>query len=256
MKFPARLDPDVAIDAEPDDAHRTAPSAKERLVGRLWAGALSVLARTWRVERRGMERLDAVEASGDRVLVAAWHGEYRPFLVLTPDRPVWTLSTDDERGRIVDVASEALGHHCIRRPADLRGEAAERFAIRAFAAAPRVAIVADGPAGPAREVKDDLVKIASVLGLRLVPAASAVRPAWERNRWDRQKIALPFARVVTQIGVPLPPAPRDLDEAGVATWRVRLAGAIDAASAEAHAALAKDRGGSSGHAQNVCPNVK
>lgn len=237
MDGPEPLDPDVAIEVEPDQAHRIAPNAKERIVGRLWAGALSLLAWTWRVERRGMERLDAVEARGDRVLVAVWHGEYRPFLVLTPDRPVWTLSTDDERGRIVDVASEALGHHCVRRPADLRGEAAERFAIRAFATAPRVAIVADGPGGPAREVKDDVVKIASALGLRLVPAASAVRPSWERNRWDRQKIALPFARVVTQIGAPLPPTPRELAEDGAETWRARLADAIDVASAEAHAVL-------------------
>lgn len=210
---------------------------RERVLGKTWASAMVLLAKTWRVERQGFHHLDDVEARGERVLVAAWHAEYRPFLALARDYPVSTLTTDDYRGRIVDVAATTLGHHCIRRPALVRGEAAERFALRAFADATRVAIVADGPSGPAREVKPDLVTIASALGLRLVPAAAAGRPAYERDRWDRQKILYPFARVVVRVGEPLPPTPRDLDEDGVESWRERLRRAIGDASAAAHGAL-------------------
>jgi lysophospholipid acyltransferase (LPLAT)-like uncharacterized protein len=173
--------------------------------------------------------IDALEQSGQRVLVMTWHGEYRPLLVAVRDRPVVTLTTDTFRGRIIQAAVEALGHWAIRRPPGLHGGAALGFIRDAIADAPRVVIVADGPSGPAHRVKPGVLQLARDLQLRLVPVASAVRPAYTRHRWDRQQIAPPFARVAVVVGPALPVVPDRICGAELERWLGRLGAEIDEA---------------------------
>jgi lysophospholipid acyltransferase (LPLAT)-like uncharacterized protein len=163
------------------------------------------------------------------MLVVTWHGEYRPVLAAVRDRPVLTLTTDTFRGRIIEAAVGALGHGSVRRPPDLHGEAALAFIRNAIAASPRVVIVADGPSGPARRVKPGVVRLARDLRLRLIPVASAVRPAYRRRRWDRQQVAPPFARVAVVIGPPLPPVPPQICGADLEGWLDQVAAQIDEA---------------------------
>jgi lysophospholipid acyltransferase (LPLAT)-like uncharacterized protein len=137
------------------------------------------------------------------------------------------VSTDTYRGRIIEAAARRLGHHCVLRPPNLRGEAALGWLGDHLENAERVVLVADGPSGPARRVKRGVIALASRLQLRVVPCAAASGWFIERRRWDRQEIPLPFSRVGVVVGEPLPALPGALAETAVASWRQRIAEAID-----------------------------
>lgn len=243
--------PDVAIEDE-IAAHAAPIQLRQRLQGRLWGVGLAVLARSWRSRVLGLEHLQALEQQGERALLAMWHGEYPPLLALFWDHPVETVTTDTAHGRIVDVAAATLQHRCHRRPPGLRGTDAHRFARERLASASRVAIVADGPAGPPRRVKRGVLSLAADLDLRLMPVACAACPAYERDRWDRQLVVPPFARVVAAIGEPLPALPREMGDRRVESEREALRSALEATRGAARRCLAGHpgrRAGSSSRAK-------
>jgi lysophospholipid acyltransferase (LPLAT)-like uncharacterized protein len=71
-----------------------------------------------------------------------------------------------------------------------------------------VAIMPDGPVGPARVAKSGVIEVARLTGEPIVPVALSARPCLRFRSWDRMLLPPPFARVVCRYGEPLPVAPR------------------------------------------------
>jgi hypothetical protein len=184
-------------------------------------------ASTWRYRVIGRNVIDELSEAGERALVVIWHGHYRPVLASVRDRPCMVVSTDTFRGRIIEAAVRHLGHCCVLRPPALRGEQALAWMCTALREAPRVVLVADGPAGPARRVKRGVVQLASRLRFRVVPCAAASGWSYTRQRWDDQEIPVPFSKVAVFIGEPFARLPPAIGEAETARWRERLGQAID-----------------------------
>ena len=77
------------------------------------------------------------------------------------------------------------------------------------------ATAADGPLGPGRQVKPQLVALAAHFGFTLVPLGVAGQPNWRLNgRWDKMKLPLFFSRVALVVGEPLQ-LPPHLSEAAL-----------------------------------------
>jgi len=66
-----------------------------------------------------------------------------------------------------------------------------------------VAVLVDGPRGPARRAKTGIISIARLAERPIQPVAFAARPALRLGSWDGSLIPLPFARVVCAFGDPL-----------------------------------------------------
>jgi lysophospholipid acyltransferase (LPLAT)-like uncharacterized protein len=94
-----------------------------------------------------------------------------------------------------------------------------RRIIRALEQGKLVAVLADGPRGPARRVKPGVLGAARASGRPLVPVGMSARPCLRFGSWDRALLPLPFAEVIVAYGdafrVPKSTHRDDLDSLGL-----------------------------------------
>lgn len=212
------------------------------LPGGAVARLLEVLRASWRVEAHGLDRFDAMLASGRRGLVLFWHGKYVPLFVLLRDRRGCVFTSESKRGAAIGAICRHFGYECVCLP-DRGGDSSLARMERALEGHGTTALAADGPLGPYHTVKRGPVLLASRLGFEVVPVSFAARPTLvARARWDRMELPLPFARVALELGDPLG-VPRAVAESAeeVAAWSRRLHAALDAVDAAASDALSRAR---------------
>ena len=77
-----------------------------------------------------------------------------------------------------------------------------RGLVRQIGAQTTVAVLVDGPRGPARVSKTGIVALARLTGLPIQPVAFSARPAIRLRSWDGSLVPLPFSRVVCAFGEP------------------------------------------------------
>jgi lysophospholipid acyltransferase (LPLAT)-like uncharacterized protein len=201
--------------------------------GWLAAWALRALGATWRVRQAGDDPL----ARGARTIGALWHEgllaaawRFRSSGVVIP------VSQSRDGDRIVAVLAH-LGFGPAPRGSSSRGGAAALAGlIRAAEEGRSLAVLCDGPRGPARACKPGVVAAARASGLPLQPLGFAADPAVRFPSWDRTVLPLPFARVAFVFGPPLT-VPPDLSDADREALHLRLEAANEHARSEAEALI-------------------
>lgn len=181
---------------------------RSRLLARLIAWVVRALGATWRFQVLGHDpyssgegRLGALWHSD--AVIAGWHYRDRGILVAV------SLSRD---GELFETVLQRLGFAPSARGSTSRGAMGLlRQLIRAVAAGTTVAVMPDGPRGPAGRVQPGIIAVAGACGLPVVPLAFGARPCWRVGSWDRTRIPLPFARVICRYGEPLA-VPKRADE--------------------------------------------
>jgi lysophospholipid acyltransferase (LPLAT)-like uncharacterized protein len=205
-----------------EESHRE--SARHRfarwLVGWLGAWFLRAIASTWRVERSGV---DPMPAAPDAPLVMAiWHAGMLPAAACWRDRRIAVAVSLSRDGDWIDSVLVRLGFAASPRGSSSRGATALlRELIRRTRAGEPIAILLDGPRGPAGVAKPGAVALARATGARLVPVGIAAAPAWRFGSWDRSLLPRPFARVRIAFGAPLH-VPRDAEDAALEALRTAL----------------------------------
>jgi len=179
-----------------------------RRLGRAIAVALRILGATWRIRLIGEDAF-----ARDQVrLGALWHRDALMAAHYFRDRRVMLPVSLSRDGELFDIALQSLGYAPSARGSSSRGASGLlRQLIRGVRRGLPVAVLPDGPRGPARRAKPGVVALASACGVPIVPIAFAGRPAFASRNWDRTSIPLPFARVVVRFGPPLE-VPRRLDD--------------------------------------------
>lgn len=178
-------------------------SRGHRLLGAIGALLLQLWGASWRRQQPGLERLDAQLTSGQRTLLLCWHGDYPALLALLHHRRACVLTNRSWRGRTISCLCQRLGLATLELPA----EPGRQFPLdlrQRLADQPVWATAADGPLGPARQVKPQLLALASHFGFTLLPLGVAGRPNWRlQGRWDKMELPLLFSRVALVVGEPL-----------------------------------------------------
>ena len=199
-------------DSAPENMPRSRVPSPGRLFRRLslWlfghttAALLRLLGATWRLETLGRDPQTPAESDGPAQLAALYHESMLPCAWAYRDRGhsvAVSLSRDGERVRSTLLA---LGYAEPARGSSSRGgPGALRHLLRFLAGGTTVALLVDGPRGPARRAKNGIVSIARLSGTPIQPVAFAARPALRLGSWDRSLIPLPFARVVCAYGEPV-----------------------------------------------------
>jgi lysophospholipid acyltransferase (LPLAT)-like uncharacterized protein len=190
-------------------------------VGLAGAALIRSLGATWRISTEGP---DPFQQAGP-VVGALWHQGMLVAAYRWRGRGLAVPVSQSRDGELIAAVLRRLGFGDSPRGSSSRGASGLlRSLIRATRAGTVVAILPDGPRGPARAAKPGVLALASATGAALVPVGVAARPSLHFGSWDRALLPLPFARVRCVYGTPLfvPKKTGDLE-----SWRKQLEATLD-----------------------------
>ncbi len=180
-----------------------------------WLAAvlLRLLGATWRIRVEGGNPLDDPEQTGVSQIGAIWHRNILIATYLFRDRGFGVSVSRSRDGDWISAVLERLGYTTPIRGSSSRGGAASLLSlVRAMRKGLTVAVIADGPRGPARCAKPGIAVLARNTGSAITPVACSSSAAWRFASWDGTLLPLPFARVVCAFGEPITVAPGPSDE--------------------------------------------
>ncbi len=213
------------------------PGLRYTLAGLLGRGLVEALLRTARFEVDGGENLDAARRMGPAVIHVLWHGRLLPLAWHRRDEGVVALVSRSADGEYLTRLLERLGFRTVRGSSSRGASASLRQLVRHARQGHPLALTPDGPRGPRERMKPGALLAAQLSGSAVLPTASAARPAWWFEGWDRFLVPRPFAKVRVVYGPPIA-VPRDLDEGGMAALNDRVEAALRDVTARADAAVA------------------
>ncbi|MBJ20156.1 MAG: lysophospholipid acyltransferase family protein [bacterium] len=201
----SETDPPQRTRQRPRDTDRRGPIGRLSLwlFGCLTSGLLRALGATWRIEVLGSDprRADPLEPTH---LAALFHESMLPCAWLYRGCGYSVAVSRSRDGDLIEATLRALGYADPARGSSSRGgSAALRGLLRQLGDETTVAVLVDGPRGPARVAKTGIITLARLAERPIQPVAFSARPALRLKSWDRSLIPLPFARVVCAYGQPL-----------------------------------------------------
>jgi lysophospholipid acyltransferase (LPLAT)-like uncharacterized protein len=177
------------------------------LLPALAAAAVRALGATLSVRAAGVDALQPLWRARRPLIYAVWHGR----ILIVPwlnarlrrhegARRVRVLASRSRDGQMIAEFAQRFGLDVTRGSSSRGGLDALRELTRAVRAGEDVAMVPDGPRGPARRLQAGIVALAAVTGAPIVPVGIAARPARRLSSWDRFMIPIPFARCAVVFG--------------------------------------------------------
>ncbi|MBW2423024.1 MAG: lysophospholipid acyltransferase family protein [Deltaproteobacteria bacterium] len=213
------------------------------LFGWLSAMLLRLLGASWRFEVLGDDPREGDPPMAQAPhLAAIYHESMLPALWTFRDRRYGVAVSRSRDGDLIRRSLLRLGYAEPARGSSSRGASAVlRRIVRQLEEGTTVAVLVDGPRGPARRAKTGIVSIARLAERPIQPVAFAARPALRLGSWDGSLIPLPFARVVCAFGDPLTSG-SDPDEAHEQAMARELDRRLARLHAEADGAVGRPAG--------------
>jgi lysophospholipid acyltransferase (LPLAT)-like uncharacterized protein len=204
-----------------------------QFLSRLLGGAIVLHRATIRMERLHFEHYLGLKARGVPILFALWHG--RMFLSIQAHRGegIATMASQSKDGEWIARWLVSNGYVVVRGSTTRGGSQALRELVRLVRSGRNAALTVDGPKGPPRVVQPGVVQLARLTGAWILPITSSCSKPRFLASWDRYLVPYPFSKAVVAYGEPFP-IPADISEE---IALARIASALDAATAEADAAV-------------------
>jgi lysophospholipid acyltransferase (LPLAT)-like uncharacterized protein len=169
--------------------------------------AVSLLARTWQVERLHASRYELVRRSAAPVVFLLWHETLLPLLWCHRRQGIGVVASENYDGRYVTDYARRLGYETIGGSSSRGGARAFRRVLRLLGEGRTVAITPDGPRGPRRVLKKGALVAAQRVGAQVMPVHAWSGEAWRLRSWDRFLVPRPFTEVRVAYGVPFAVTP-------------------------------------------------
>lgn len=168
----------------------------------IWA-VLALLGATVRWTRRGSEELERRWSGGEPVLMAFWHGRSIMVPFVYRGRGACIMNSSHRDGEIVSRVLARLGIDATRGSSTRGAVPGLLGLVRAHRRGLDLALIPDGPKGPAGVAKGGAAELALATGAPLFPMGVSCSRGWRLPTWDRMMVPLPFARMVLVVGEPL-----------------------------------------------------
>lgn len=163
---------------------------------------------TSRWERRGFEHTKKLVEEGKPVIFVFWHSRLLMIAPFAPKRRKTlhvVISTHND-GQLITRVMEYFNFHMIRGSSNKKDAlAAFKEVIRALKNNELVTITPDGPRGPRMRVGGNVVKIAQMQNVPIIPVTYSVSRFKILSSWDRFMVAMPFSRGIFIYGEPIAP---------------------------------------------------
>lgn len=201
-----------------------------RAVPRLVHAFVSFVGLTNRLTVVRGEVPERLHAEGRRFIYCFWHQRQVFFTWTHRGVGAAVLVSRSKDGDLIAETMRLSDIGAVRGSSSRGGAAAAKEMVETLRAGLDVGITPDGPKGPARQVKDGVLRVAQLSGAPIVPVANALSRKLEiKKAWDRFQVPLPFGRAVVAYGEPIFVRPED----DLAAKAVEVKAALDAVTDEA-----------------------
>ncbi|HEX6881867.1 MAG TPA: lysophospholipid acyltransferase family protein [Planctomycetota bacterium] len=194
-------------------------------------GLVGVLARSWRVERIGVEHWEAARAHPG-MLATLWHGRMVVAMPAHARTGLAVLVSPSDDGKLVLPLLEHFGYGTVIGSSNKNPARAVREMLERLRTGGRVVITPDGPRGPRHSTNPGPAWMARETGFPILPFGCAADRAWHLKSWDAFTIPKWRARVVLNYAEPLV-VPPDASEEALASTTAELRARMLAAEEEA-----------------------
>jgi lysophospholipid acyltransferase (LPLAT)-like uncharacterized protein len=173
----------------------------------------------WRVE--GLERYDAIVASGRQPVMAFWHGRILPATFYFRRRGIVVITSENFDGEWIARIIERFGYGTARGSTTRGGRKAILQLVRDMRKGKPAGFTVDGPRGPARVAQPGAIWLARATGNPVLPFHLEASAHWTANSWDRTQIPKPYSTVALVVGEPIE-VPRETADDGLEAVRAGL----------------------------------
>ncbi|MBZ0266366.1 DUF374 domain-containing protein [bacterium] len=171
------------------------------LAGKVGSRFLRTLGATWESRITGLDSYLKLQGNG-RVLVT-WHGNLATGIYLLRDQGFYALVSPVWEGELISQVLENMGFNLIRGSSGYNPGRSLRECLRILDRGETLILIADGPEGPRRQLKDGVISLASLSGKPVQPVFGSTVPGYILPSWDGQILTPPFARSEFRFGSPI-----------------------------------------------------
>ena len=146
-------------------------------------------------------------------IFAFWHNRlfYLTYYCVKNNkkRKMTILASMSKDGDYAAALAYRLGLDTIRGSSSRGGQQAVRNLTDKASQGNNIGIAIDGPRGPVYTANEGVIKLAQLIGGRIIPVSYDATRKWKLKSWDRFMIVKPFGRVHMAFGEPME-IPRNL----------------------------------------------
>ena len=152
-----------------------------KLLAVLGHRTIALLGATLRWRTEGLERFDAIAASGRQPIMAFWHGRILPATYFFRRRGIVVITSENFDGEWIGGIIERFGYGTARGSTSRGGRRALLQLSRDMAAGRPAGFTVDGPRGPARVAQPGAVWLAKATGHPVLPFHLEADRHWTLN---------------------------------------------------------------------------
>lgn len=175
-----------------------------------WVIAILFAIPIWFVYLTSIKRVTNIETlykyRKKPAVVVCWHGRsmmLSPISCLAGMR-MYVVASKHKDGRLMAKIQRLFGTRAIYGSSHKGGVSALRKGLRVLNRGGwGVCMSPDGPGGPSLRIKDGAMYFAKISGAPIIPICYSASHPWIQDRWDKYMVALPFSKIICNVGEPI-----------------------------------------------------
>ena len=170
---------------------------------------------TRRCQVQGWENFQAAKQQKKPIIYCFWHNQILSATHFWRFRNIVVITSWHFDGEAIAGIIKRFGYGSARGSSSRGAVKALLELKRCIERGEDVAFTADGPRGPAYQVKPGPAWLARKTGAAILPFHIQPQRFWSLNSWDGFRIPKPFTRVLVKIGRPLTISSDQGEESGI-----------------------------------------
>lgn len=182
------------------------------LIGLAGCVLIRAIGATLHYQIEGWENFQRLKDNREPIILSFWHNQIFLATFFWRNRNMAVLTSQHFDGEYITKIINRFGYQAIRGSATRGGVTALLRLRRCLSRGQDLAIAADGPRGPAYQVKRGAPWLSRRTGKAIIPCHMEPKCFWQLGSWDQFRIPKPFSPVFVKIGAPLVVSDSDNEE--------------------------------------------
>ena len=163
-------------------------------------GFLFLLGKSLRLKIIGEENLIKIQQQKKSCILITWHGLMYCAIYYLRNRNIYGIVSPSSDGEFFAKFFSNFGWQVLRGSSRRGGISALKNSLKILRENKILAVTPDGPIGPAFEVKEGIIYLASRTNVPIIPVAMVFNLKKIFNTWDKAQIPYPFSKAVLIFG--------------------------------------------------------